>query len=263
MKTIQVKESRTKAVFLHHEPCPKCGSRDNVAVYDDGSKWCFGCGYYCPPERTLRDAYNTWERSCVDYAGYNFTRTIPAKPRQWLLSYGITPDEISYYGVMWDPGKNLLVFPIYDDGKMIGFNGRVFPAGDLNHDLERRRDFVPKYIHSGSKDTLPILTLDSDSDTAIFVEGPLDAIKVAREYQAIPLYGSHIDTKTILLASERFLEVGIWLDRDKAKKSFLELQKATMTIGRIKVFEVRSEMDPKVYSGDQIRKLVEQAKGAA
>lgn len=31
--------------FLHHAPCENCGSRDNVAVYDDHS-YCFGCHNY-------------------------------------------------------------------------------------------------------------------------------------------------------------------------------------------------------------------------
>ena len=32
---------------LGHEPCPRCGSKDNLAVYDDGHAWCFTpeCGY--------------------------------------------------------------------------------------------------------------------------------------------------------------------------------------------------------------------------
>ena len=30
--------------FIRHDACPECGSRDNLAVYDDGSH-CFGCGY--------------------------------------------------------------------------------------------------------------------------------------------------------------------------------------------------------------------------
>lgn len=32
--------------FLRHEPCPSCGSRDNLARYDDGHGYCFGCGRY-------------------------------------------------------------------------------------------------------------------------------------------------------------------------------------------------------------------------
>lgn len=31
------------ADFIHHEPCPSCGSRDNLARYSDGSAFCFGC----------------------------------------------------------------------------------------------------------------------------------------------------------------------------------------------------------------------------
>lgn len=29
-----------------HEPCPKCNSSDNLARYDDGHGFCFGCEYY-------------------------------------------------------------------------------------------------------------------------------------------------------------------------------------------------------------------------
>ena len=32
-------------MFVRHEPCPSCGSKDNLAVYEDGGKYCFGCKY--------------------------------------------------------------------------------------------------------------------------------------------------------------------------------------------------------------------------
>lgn len=31
---------------IRHEPCPACGSRDNLGRFSDGHAWCFGCGYY-------------------------------------------------------------------------------------------------------------------------------------------------------------------------------------------------------------------------
>ena len=33
--------------FIQHEPCPKCGSQDNLARYSDGHAFCFTaeCGY--------------------------------------------------------------------------------------------------------------------------------------------------------------------------------------------------------------------------
>ena len=33
----------TESNFLYHTNCDNCGSRDNVAVYDDGHSYCFGC----------------------------------------------------------------------------------------------------------------------------------------------------------------------------------------------------------------------------
>src|SRR5678809_1344914 len=31
---------------ISHEPCPACGSKDNLGRYDDGHAYCFGCEYY-------------------------------------------------------------------------------------------------------------------------------------------------------------------------------------------------------------------------
>lgn len=35
--------------LVAHEPCPKCGSRDNLARYADGHAHCFGCRHHEPP----------------------------------------------------------------------------------------------------------------------------------------------------------------------------------------------------------------------
>ncbi|MFZ9655739.1 MAG: toprim domain-containing protein, partial [Limnohabitans sp.] len=37
--------------FLKHEPCPKCGSRDNAGRYSDGHLHCFGCGHTEQPPK--------------------------------------------------------------------------------------------------------------------------------------------------------------------------------------------------------------------
>ena len=40
------KENTQEGVFVRHESCEACGSRDNKAVYDNGDKmtyFCFGC----------------------------------------------------------------------------------------------------------------------------------------------------------------------------------------------------------------------------
>lgn len=39
-------QDTTQSEFLRHEPCPACGSKDNLGRYDDNHAFCFGCGYY-------------------------------------------------------------------------------------------------------------------------------------------------------------------------------------------------------------------------
>jgi twinkle protein len=36
----------SESAFLRHEPCPSCGSRNNLARYTDGHAYCFGCGWW-------------------------------------------------------------------------------------------------------------------------------------------------------------------------------------------------------------------------
>lgn len=60
------------AEFVKHESCPSCGSSDNVAVYSDGSKYCWSqCGY-----KILSDEYKNGK--------------LPPKPRV-KSSAGLTP----------------------------------------------------------------------------------------------------------------------------------------------------------------------------
>ncbi|MBA58521.1 MAG: hypothetical protein CMQ40_05045 [Gammaproteobacteria bacterium] len=44
-------EYRPDSEFLQHEPCPHCGSKDNLARYSDGHGFCFGCKYYEHPDQ--------------------------------------------------------------------------------------------------------------------------------------------------------------------------------------------------------------------
>ena len=42
-----------ESVCVRHEPCPECGSRDNLGRYSDGHGYCFGCGYYEKAEEEM------------------------------------------------------------------------------------------------------------------------------------------------------------------------------------------------------------------
>lgn len=54
--------------LIAKEPCPSCGSRDNLARYDDGHAYCFGmgCGYYEPPDGEPRRMSKSEEASSFE-----------------------------------------------------------------------------------------------------------------------------------------------------------------------------------------------------
>jgi ribosomal protein L37AE/L43A len=37
-------QERDESAFMGHEPCPACGSRNNLARYASGRGYCHGCG---------------------------------------------------------------------------------------------------------------------------------------------------------------------------------------------------------------------------
>lgn len=50
-----MQKHKTEANFVKHESCPKCDSKDNLARYDDGHGYCFGCNSYFPAGGEYQD----------------------------------------------------------------------------------------------------------------------------------------------------------------------------------------------------------------
>jgi len=55
--------------FLRHEPCRACGSKDNLARYDDGHGFCFGCGHYERAEQMAEAAAVETSTGCAEVGG--------------------------------------------------------------------------------------------------------------------------------------------------------------------------------------------------
>lgn len=226
--------------FLRHIPCPKCGSRDNCGEYEDHF-WCFGCRYFKPKDdiTNVRSRYNqrSSQEIVEDVGSLEVTSNIPNQALSWLLSYGITLEEITNLGISWCPSKELLILINLDSY----YQGRCF--GNQR----------TKYLSKGEK---PLLFYGY-SDKLICVEDILSAIKIGRlspDYCASPLLGSSLSKETIQRISGKFSEVLIWLDRDKAKEA--------VTISRDlrqRGFNSRviiSELDPKEYNEEQLKELI-------
>src|SRR5258706_63732 len=143
-----------KDKFLHHEACPSCGSKDNVGVWEDGHKWCFGCGWGIPAYKgmSLKDI-KTKIKGEEKQNGHRNGVTLPADfsysilpvALNWLQSYGITAEEINRERIGWSDSKQYLIFPVFDIyDNLLLWQGRYFGPNEKH----------PRFFTSGTPETV-------------------------------------------------------------------------------------------------------------
>lgn len=141
------------AQFVKHTSCPKCGSRDNLAVYDDGSYFCFShCGYMSVSEELKtsfeRNKSKSRVRSHVEKESLEHMEVKPStKPaitedqREEIRSEtsviakgfrGITDEVSKYFGVRYaysaDNGEVIeQYYPVTQEGQLTGYKIREVP----------------------------------------------------------------------------------------------------------------------------------------
>ena len=121
--------------FLGFHPCPKCGSKDNLAEYSDGF-YCFGCGHR-KSNNTLESIRGRLSESLVATMRSNediiyTTDNIPQKAMQWLLKYGLTNEDIKTYKMGWNDYKQALVLvniPNYWQARCFGNGPKYLSQG--------------------------------------------------------------------------------------------------------------------------------------
>lgn len=127
----------TDSSFIRKEPCPACGSRDNLARYSDGHAFCFtqGCGHYEPgdgSERTTSRKKSPMSRELISGGEY---RALKAR--------GITEETCRKFGYQIGRFKDQLVHlaPYYNEsGELIAqkvrFQDKTFTVtGDMKQSL--------------------------------------------------------------------------------------------------------------------------------
>ena len=252
--------------YLQSEQCPICQrngrdiSKDNLAVYDDGHKYCFACGYFVPSPQTMI----TTKEKLTQPTEASMNGTAPTAPnptkclplpadisgnlhpsaKRWLLGYGLTAEEQKKF--WWSEVEQQLIYCIFDvEGRLVFWQARNF-----NRDR-------PKYISSGPlKDHLHIL---GHEGALLVVEDVVSAVKLSREYQSLPLFGSHITRENLIRIRDFGLgkkgELGFWLDPDKVAEA-VKLRNISRELG-INAFTVIGTRDPKAYNHNEIIELVE------
>src|SRR5262245_33920209 len=88
------------------EPCPACGSRDNLGRYDDGHGWCFGCKHY---------EHGDGEHPQQPRSGVMF----PAGEVRAIPSRGLTEETCAKWGYTIHQGEQLANYRD-DTGRVVG-----------------------------------------------------------------------------------------------------------------------------------------------
>jgi hypothetical protein len=238
------------AIFVKHEPCPRCGSRDNLARYSDGSAWCFGCHYRCRPDgvdRFLLDNQASILKDKHASPPDDLCNDFPRHVVEWLVKYDISIPEALKHGWKYSPSWNQLVFLFKDqEGKVEAWQARNFTEGK------------PKYYSQGLiNGILPIFhTTKSQSveRTLLIVEDVISAARIAHQSDAMPCLGSHLPVRKINALKRLYSRLIVWLDHDKWKEACEIADKAKWLGMSARV--VYTEKDPKEYSDDEIRKNI-------
>lgn len=237
---------KNESYFLRHEPCPNCNSRDNLAVWSDGHKYCFGCGYIENGKgesiavklgRALKE-HREGKQSVVTLPG-DLSFNIPVEVTNWLKQYYITKQHIAQYNIRWSEERKSLIFPIYEVEKLLYYQERNF-AGRK-----------PKYRTYGDLNGhLPVFGDDRNAAMVVVVEDYLSAIRVAEKVPCMPLFGSHLNKTVASRLATQYHYLGIWLDHDKYSEAIQFHKKYSYLFDCCTV--IHTHKDPKAHTPEEI-----------
>lgn len=149
--------------FLRKEPCPECGSRDNLARYTDGHGYCFGCGYREPATGEQPSIRKEKTISSSDLVSYSEAHV------EALIARKIDEDTCRKFGVRVgkNGGKTVHFYPYYRDNALIACKVR-----------DKDKNF--KVIGEGGK--LPFFGqhLWSPGKMLVITEGEIDCLSVSQ-----------------------------------------------------------------------------------
>jgi len=242
------------ARYIKHTSCPKCGSSDANAVYDDGSTYCFSCrrpsGSKVSP-LVLQKEEETETITLPPGCSTNYHKDAV----EWITKY-ITIEQALKHGVLYSSFKHQVIFPFYGEDKTLlayqarnllatNKSKRYYTKGDIN-------DILPIYNYSVSSSnvhqTLP--------KKLVLVEDCLSAIKVAEAIQATALVclGSGISLTKLARLKPFYDVLTVFLDGDMYPKAVQIMRQAQLLGFNAQV--VYSELDPKELSYKDLTELL-------
>lgn len=89
--------AEAESEFIGKEPCPECGSRDNLARYSDGHGYCFGCSHYEPADGDTPSTPRERKPMSADLLPIGKLQALPARKltEETCKKWGYTVGEMS------------------------------------------------------------------------------------------------------------------------------------------------------------------------
>lgn len=247
--------------FVRHEACPACNSKDNLARYESGSGYCFGCGFY---ERGGLHAANlstsVSKLGKPSHAGGDETDMVRPPPDdtvlgeyppvvvEWVGKYGLTTIDLIRYKVGWSKKREQLIYQFYGaDQDLVLWQARNFREGTTHKD---------RFYTSGTTaDVIAAYYPKQTGDTACIVEDCISAIVVSKcGVSGIPVFSATLPEKKLARIAKLYKNVLVWLDSDKFMEAEKQARRFSMQGCRARV--IHTKEDPKCYPLDFIETKV-------
>lgn len=236
--------------FVKTTRCPKCAEigndrkGDNLAIYSDGHKWCYSCGYYEGIDTIksfLKQNKTHLPKSRV-YLPEDCDFKYPLHALAWVKQYELTEIDLKNHHVMYSESKQSLFFPVFQDGDLLLYSTRYFGTNKKH----------PKTIIMGK--TSNTLNIIGNGNTLVLTEDVVSAIKVSKFTAAMPLYGCNIQKRTVaMLQHLSYNKILLWLDPDKRAEA---LQQARKFKPLLNIEVIFSDGDPKEIPLQEIKKMI-------
>lgn len=253
-------------VFVRHEGCPKCGSSDACAVYEDQSKHCFACNWTKPSIEFMEKNGFNYEWKEEDGMGLEFNDEIhnQIKSDTGLDSKnyrGIRTDISKYFGVRYqydeaDGSVKKSLYPITKEYEICGYKVRNHPKDFRGGygELRSETDLFMQFRFKTHKDICLIVGGEHDALAAYSMlksrkkDGQYDDIAVVS-----PTVGETAAFKQVKNQYEwlnQFKKIIVAMDSDEAGKQATEALAEVLPKGKVYVMSMRRK-DPNSYLWDK------------
>lgn len=239
--------------------CPKCREKgqdrkgDNLALYSDGHKHCFACGFHVGAhglmamKAALLQAQNDEKVKEIKLPS-DATHDIDFIAKTWLSYFEIYSEEVRENELLWSPSKQMLIFPFYEtpnDTDVKAWQGRCFKEG------------YSRYYTCGDVENIFWFHKLNEHGKRgiILVEDCVSAMKVGRHACTLPLLGSSLSASKRMRLKHMSDTLIFWLDYDKVDAAY-KYSAECQAIG-YKTKVIVTKEDPKYYDDLEIKEILE------